>query len=76
MTSDPYEYPAIRSSGVLSPSYVGAVQFMFIVLPRGDTGVEAVGDNGAEFAVLWEGIVASTCSTNDGGGGGVEESSG
>lgn len=63
----------MSSSGVLSPSYVGAVPFMSIVLPRGDMGVEAVGDMGVEFSVLWEGIVHSTWSPNDGGGGGVEE---
>lgn len=63
----------MSSSDVLSPSYDGAVPFMSIVLPRGDMGAEAVGDKGAELVVLWEVIVASTCSPNDGGGGGVEE---
>lgn len=32
-------------------------------------GVEAVGDKGAELIILWEGILASTCSLNDGGKG-------
>ena len=63
----------MSSSGVLSPSYVGSVPFMSTVLPRGDMGVEAVDDKGAEFVVFCEGIVSSTCSPNDVGGKEVEE---
>ena len=49
VTSEPYEYPAMSRSGVLSPSYVGAVPLLSIVLPSCEIGVEVLdGDKGAE----------------------------